>query len=143
MELQQILSLTRKCVDKYNLIDENDVIAVSCSGGKDSITLAIALNALKRFYPHHFDIKVISVDAGFKNVNFDVLKQYFNDLYIEFHIIKTDIASIVFDIRNETNPCSLCSKMRKGAINPYQDFGMQFEVGNHQVEVDSDSTLPF
>lgn len=119
MELQQILSLTRKCIDKYNLIADNDVIAVSCSGGKDSLTLAVALKALKRFYPHHFDVKVVSVDPGFKNINFDDLKRFFADLELEFHVIKTDIAEIVFETRKETNPCALCSKMRKGAINPY------------------------
>ena len=119
MELQQILSLTRKCIDKYKLIDENDSIAVSCSGGKDSLTLAVALNALKRFYPLHFDVKVVSVDPGFKNMDFDGLKAFFDKEGLEFHVIKTNIAEIVFDIRNESNPCALCSKMRKGAINPY------------------------
>ncbi len=119
MELQQILSLTRKCIDKYQLIDNNDVIAVSCSGGKDSLTLAVALNALKRFYPLHFDVKVVSVDPGFKNMDFNGLKAFFDKEGLEFHVIKTNIAEIVFDIRNESNPCALCSKMRKGAINPY------------------------
>ena len=119
MELQQILSLTRKCIDKFKLIENNDVIAVSCSGGKDSLTLAVALNALKRFYPLHFDIKVVSVDPGFKNMDFDGLEAFFDKENIEFHVIKTNIAEIVFDIRNESNPCALCSKMRKGAINPY------------------------
>lgn len=119
MELQQILSLTRKCVDKYNLIDDNDVIAISCSGGKDSLTLAVALNALKRFYPKHFELKAVSVDTGFKNTDFEALKVFFSDLNIEYHIIETNIAEIVFDIRKESNPCALCSKMRKGAINPY------------------------
>ncbi len=119
MELQQILSLTRKCIDKYNLIADNDVIAVSCSGGKDSLTLAVALKALKRFYPHHFDVKVVSVDPGFKNINFDDLKRFFDNIELVFHVIKTDIAEIVFETRKETNPCALCSKMRKGAINPY------------------------
>lgn len=119
MDLQQILSLTRKCVDKYNLIENNDNIAVSCSGGKDSLTLAIALKALKRFYPVKFNIKVVSVDPGFKNVNYDGLKRFFDDNDLEFHIINTNIAEIVFDIRKESNPCALCSKMRKGAINPY------------------------
>ena len=119
MDLQKILSLTRKCIDKYNLIENNDIIAISCSGGKDSLTLAVALNALKRFYPLHFDIKVVSIDLGFNNVNFDDLKRFFDSLNIEFHIIKTDIAEIVFKIRNESNPCALCSKMRKGAINPF------------------------
>ena len=119
MDLQKILSLTRKCIDKYNLIENNDIIAISCSGGKDSLTLAVALNALKRFYPLHFDIKVVSIDLGFNNVNFDDLKRFFDSLNIEFHIVKTDIAEIVFKIRNESNPCALCSKMRKGAINPF------------------------
>ena len=119
MNLQQVLSLTRKCIDKYKLIDNGDKIAISCSGGKDSITLAVALNALKRFYSHHFDIKVVSIDLGFKNVKYDDLERFFDTLDIEFHIVKTDIGEIVFKTRNETNPCSLCSKMRKGAINPY------------------------
>lgn len=119
MTLQKILSLTRKCVDKYNLINDGDTIAISCSGGKDSITLAVALNVLKRFYPKHFDIKAISIDLGFDNVKYDILEHFFNKLNIEFHILKTDIAEIVFKIRNESNPCSLCSKMRKGAINPF------------------------
>lgn len=119
MNLQQVLSLTRKCIDKYNLIVDGDVIAVSCSGGKDSITLAVALNALKRFYTHHFDIKVVSIDLGFNNVKYDDLERFFDELDIEFHIVKTDIGDIVFKIRNESNPCALCSKMRKGAINPY------------------------
>lgn len=119
MDLQQILSLTRKCVDKYNLIQDNDKIAVACSGGKDSITLAVALNALKRFYTHHFDICAVSIDLGFNNVNFDDLKHFFDTQGIDFHIVKTDIAQIVFKEREETNPCSLCSKMRKGALNPF------------------------
>ena len=119
MNLQQILSLTRKCIDKYNLIDNNDLIAVSCSGGKDSLALAVALNALKRFYPLDFDIKVVSVDPGFKNIKFDDLKRFFDKLGLEFYVITTDIAEIVFNIRKESNPCALCSKMRKGAINPF------------------------
>ncbi len=119
MNLQQILSLTRKCIDKYKLIDNGDKIAISCSGGKDSITLAVALNALKRFYPHHFDIVAVSIDLGFNNVKYDDLERFFDKLGIEFQRDRTDIAEIVFKTRNESNPCSLCSKMRKGAINPY------------------------
>ena len=66
MNLQQVLSLTRKCIDKYNLIEKDDIIAVSYSGGKDSLTLAVALNALKRFYPLDFDIKVVSLILALK-----------------------------------------------------------------------------
>lgn len=130
MTLQQILSLTRKCIDKYNLIENGDKIAVACSGGKDSITLAVALNALKRFYTRKFDIEVVSVDLGFNNVLYDDLESFFNKLYIPFHIIKTDIADIVFNERKESNPCSLCSKMRKGALNPYAK-----ELGCNKVAI--------
>lgn len=119
MTLQQLLSLTRKCVDKYNLIKSGDKIAVACSGGKDSISLGVALNALKRFYPVDFSLIVVSCDMGFKNVKFDDLEHFFTDLNIEFHILKTDIADIIFNERKESNPCSLCSKMRKGALYPY------------------------
>lgn len=128
MTLQQLLSLTRKCVDKYNLIESGDKIAVACSGGKDSISLGVALNALKRFYPVDFSLIVVSCDMGFKNVKFDDLERFFTDLKIEFHILKTDIANIIFNERKESNPCSLCSKMRKGALYPYLK-----ELGTNKV----------
>lgn len=119
MTLQKLLSLTRKCVDKYNLIENGDKIAVACSGGKDSISLGVVLNALKRFYSANFNLIVVSCDMGFKNVKFDDLERFFDNLGIEFHILKTDIADIIFNERKESNPCSLCSKMRKGALYPY------------------------
>lgn len=119
MDFQQIQSLTRKCIEKYGLIEENDHIAISVSGGKDSLTLSMALNALKRYFKPNFTITAIVCNMGFDNVNFDGLKRFYDDLGIELHIIDTEISDIVFDIRKESNPCSLCSKMRKGAINPY------------------------
>lgn len=119
MDIQQIQSLMRKCIEKYNLINENDKIAIASSGGKDSLTLSMALNALKRYFPLKFDLIAITIDLGFKNVNFDQMKRFYDNLGIELYIKKTEIADIVFDIRKEENPCSLCSKLRKGAINPY------------------------
>lgn len=117
MKLQQVLSYVRKAVDDYHMIEEGDKIAVGISGGKDSLTLLYALHGLKRFYPKSFDIQAVTVDLGFDNLNLDKIKELCNDLQVEYTIVKTDIAHIIFDQRGESNPCSLCAKMRKGALN--------------------------
>lgn len=117
MKLQQILCYVRKAIDDYQMIEENDKIAIGISGGKDSLTLLCALAALRRFYPKKFDIHAVTVDLGFKNLDLDAIKKFCKDLDVPYTIVKTDIAEIVFDIRKESNPCSLCSKMRKGALN--------------------------
>ena len=117
MELQRVLSLVRKALDDYEMINEGDRIAVGISGGKDSLTLLMALSHLKRFYPKHFELYAVTVDLGFNNLNLDRIKEFCKDLDVEYIIVKTDIAQIVFDERKESNPCSLCAKMRKGALN--------------------------
>lgn len=117
MKLQQVLSYVRKAADDYQMIAENDKIAVGISGGKDSLTLLYALNALKRFYPKHFDICAVTVDLGFENLNLSEIETLCAALGVEYNIIKTNIAEIVFETRKESNPCSLCAKMRKGALN--------------------------
>lgn len=119
MTLQKVMSLVRKAVDDYNMIEENDKIAIGISGGKDSLTLLCALNGLKRFYPKKFDIVAVTVDLGFKNINFDELKVFCSKLGVEYHIVTTDIYDIIFESRKEQNPCSLCAKMRKGALNDF------------------------
>ena len=117
MKLQQVLSVVRKAIDDYHMIEEGDKIAVGISGGKDSLTLLYALNGLKRFYPKKFDIIAITVDLGFKNLNLEKIQSLCDELQVEYIVQKTDIAKIIFDDRKETNPCSLCAKMRKGALN--------------------------
>lgn len=117
MKLQQVLSYVRRAIDDYHMIYEGDKIAVGISGGKDSLTLLYALNGLKRFYPKKFDIHAVTVDLGFKNLNLDKIKALCEELGVEYTIVKTDIAKIVFEDRKESNPCSLCAKMRKGALN--------------------------
>lgn len=120
MTLQQLLSPTRRAVDEYNMIEEGDKIAVGLSGGKDSVTLLYLLAGLKRFYPKKFELLAITVDMGFKQTD-EKEKQDMVDLCRElgvpYHVEKTDIAEIIFEARQETNPCSLCSKMRRGALN--------------------------
>lgn len=117
MKLQQVLSHVRRAVDDYSMIQEGDKIAVGISGGKDSLTLLCALASLRRFYPNHFEIHAITVDLGFGNFDLNAIKQLCKDLNVEYTIVKTEIAEIVFERRKETNPCSLCAKMRKGALN--------------------------
>ena len=117
MKLQQLLSLTRRGVDDYNMINEGDVIAVGISGGKDSLTLLYALNGLKRFYPKHFELKAITVDLGLGIQKLDEIAELCKSMDVEYHVVKTEIGDIIFSERKESNPCSLCAKMRKGALN--------------------------
>ena len=117
MTLQKLLSHTRKAVDTYQMIDEGDKIAVGISGGKDSLTLLYALAHLRRFYPKHFDIVAITVDLGFPGFDTTAVKTLCDELEVPYYVIKTEIYDIIFNIRKESNPCSLCAKMRKGALN--------------------------
>ena len=116
-ELQRILSFVRRAVDDYKMIAEGDKIAVGVSGGKDSLTLLAALAALRRFYPSRFDLVAVTVDMGFEGVNLSPIADFCRALDVPFLIEKTDIAKVIFDVRHETNPCSLCAKMRRGALH--------------------------
>ena len=117
MKLQQVFSYVRKAIDDYGMIEENDKIAVGISGGKDSLTLLYALQGLQHFYPKHFSIYAVTVDLGFQNLNLDEIENLCRLLNVEYQIVHTDIAKIIFEDRKESNPCSLCAKMRKGALN--------------------------
>lgn len=117
MKLQQLLSYVRKAIDDYQLIESGDKIAVGISGGKDSLALLHALAALRRFYPKSFELYAITIDLGFNNLILDKIIDMCKELAVPYEIVKTDIAQIIFEERKESNPCSLCAKMRKGALN--------------------------
>lgn len=117
MKLQRLYSLTRKAVDDFHMIEPGDRIAVGISGGKDSLTLLYALAGLRRFYPVPFEIIAVAVNIGYDEFDLTPVRKLAEELEVEFREIKTQIKDVVFDIRNESNPCSLCSKMRKGAFN--------------------------
>ncbi len=117
MKLQQLLSYTRKAVDEYQMIEDGDHIAVGISGGKDSLTLLYALHGLKRFYPKKFELSAITVNLGYEKFDVAPLKALCEELGVPYKVVDTDIAHILFEERKESNPCSLCAKMRKGALN--------------------------
>ena len=117
MTLQQVLSQVRRAADDYEMIQDGDKIAVGISGGKDSLTLLYALSTHRRFYPHPFELHAVTVDLGFENLNLGKIEALCKELDVPYTIVPTQIASIVFDQRKEKNPCALCAKMRKGALN--------------------------
>ena len=135
MTTQKMLSLMRKGIYKYKMIKDGDKIAVGVSGGKDSVTLLKLLAEYKRWSPEKFDLVAISVDLNFEknNADFTPIKELCDTLEVEYHVEKTEIGKIVFDVRKETNPCALCSKMRKGALNNLaKDLGCnKVALGHH------------
>lgn len=117
MKLQRLLSYVRRAVDDYHMIDEGDRIAIGVSGGKDSICLLIALKHLQRFYPKHFEIEAITVSLGLPGAKYDDIQALCDSIGVHYTVVETDIGKIIFEERKEKNPCSLCAKMRKGALN--------------------------
>lgn len=120
MTLQQLLSPFRRAIDEYGMIDEGDKIAIGLSGGKDSLLLVYLFSALRKFYPKKFDVIAITIDMGFKETDqskIEGLRRECEQNDMQFIVEKTQIGEILFDIRKETNPCSLCSKLRRGALN--------------------------
>lgn len=115
--MQKLLSYMRKSVEDYQMIKEGDRIAVGVSGGKDSLTVLVGLAHLKRFYPKKFDLCAITLDMGFDDVDFSKVQKLCDELDVPYYVEKTVIKQVVFDIRKEENPCSLCAKMRRGALN--------------------------
>lgn len=117
MTLQRLYSLTRQAIDTYGLIEDNDHIAVGISGGKDSLTLLYALHGLMQFYPKKFTLSAITVDLGFGQMDLSPVKELCERFSVPYTIVSTDIGKILFQTRQEANPCSLCAKLRKGALN--------------------------
>ena len=114
--MKRILGLMRKAIQKYNMIQPGDRIAVAVSGGKDSMVLLDAMNRLKCFYPLEFEIGAIYIDIGFESNAELPLRNYCDKNNIEFCVSKSSIKTIAFDIEKAKSPCSLCSRMRRAAL---------------------------
>lgn len=115
--LQQLMSYTRRAVERFSMIEEGDRIAVGVSGGKDSLALLCALHGLSRFYPKKFEIVPINLRMGFPNESDSVSRALCAELGLELKSFDSEIYSVVFEIRKEKHPCSLCANMRRGALH--------------------------
>lgn len=117
--MKRILSLCRAAVDKYYMIAEGDRIAVGVSGGKDSLVLLYALARLREFYPLHFEIVAVTLDYQFNGEcgNFSEIEALCETLNVEYIIKRTNLWEVIFETRQEKNPCSLCAKMRRGILH--------------------------
>ena len=115
--MQRMMGLVRRCADDYRMISPDDKIAVGVSGGKDSLTLLALLAAMREYYPRPYELTAITIDMGLEGMDFSPIAEYCESLGVPFHIVKTQIGPIIFDYRKEKNPCSMCAKMRRGALN--------------------------
>ena len=114
--LQKLTGLVRRCVDDYDMIRAGDKIAVGVSGGKDSLVLLVLLAQLKNYFNKPFELEAITIDMG-PGMDYSPVAKLCEELKVPYHIVETQIAPIIFDHRKEKNPCSMCSKMRRGALN--------------------------
>ena len=132
-EMKRMLSFVRRAVDDYSMIEDGDRIAVGISGGKDSLALLATLAELRRFYPKKFEIVAITVNMGFPDANFSAVDKLCRDIGVEYRVVDTEIAKIIFDVRRESNPCSLCAKMRRGSLHAAaQEMGCnKVALGHH------------
>ena len=114
--MKSIEGRVRKAIEQYNMIEDGDKIAIGLSGGKDSLVLLYLMANLKRYYPKKFDLVAITIDMFNGKSDFSKITEFCNKLGVEHKIIQTRIYDILFEVRKESNPCSLCSKMRRGAL---------------------------
>ncbi len=115
--LSDFTGTVRRAVDDYRMIQAGDRVAVGVSGGKDSMVLLLALDCLRKYYPEPFELEAVTIELGFEGMDFTPVRELCEKLDIPYTCVRTDIKEIVFDVRKEDNPCSLCAKMRRGALN--------------------------
>ena len=130
--MQKLIGLVRRCVQDYKMLSPNDRVGVGVSGGKDSLALLMFLAELRKYNDVPFTLEAITIDMGL-GMDFSGIEALCRQLDVPFHLIKTEIGPIIFDYRKEKNPCSMCSKMRRGALNQaLLDLGLnKLALGHH------------
>ena len=131
--MQHILSLVRRCVEDYDMIEAGETVAVGVSGGKDSVLTLAALARLRRFYPKKFEVAAVTIDAGAPGMDFSPIAQLCRELEVPYYVERVPIYEVVFEARQEKNPCSLCAKFRRGALSTkLNDLGIsKIALGHH------------
>lgn len=134
--MKRIVSCVRKAIEDYDMIQDGDKVAVGVSGGKDSLVLLGALASLSRYYPKKFEVVGLTLDMGYDS-DYSRIKEYCKSFGVEHIVKRTNIKEVIFDYRKEENPCSLCAKMRRGALN---DFAIEqgckrVALGHHNDDV--------
>ena len=131
--MQKLLSYVRRCVEDYDMISAGDRIAVGVSGGKDSLVLLAALAKMSEFYPLPFTVEAITLDLGLEGMDFGPVAEFCRSINVPYTVVKTEISHIIFNVRKEKNPCSMCAKMRRGALhNAILERGItKIALGHH------------
>ena len=134
--MKRIISCVRKALEEYDMIQEGDRVAVGISGGKDSLVLLGALASVSRYYPKKFSVVGLTLDMGY-DADYSKIKEYCNSFGVEHLVKKTNIKEVIFDYRQEQNPCSLCAKMRRGALNDFaiEEGCQRVALGHHNDDV--------
>ena len=135
--MEKIVSIIRKAVDEYDMIPENETVVVALSGGKDSMLLLKALQKLSQFHPKHFTVHAVFVDMGFKNVDLTYMKRFCKSIGVGLTVQLTNLADLVFEVRRESNPCSLCARMRRAILHDTaKSLGSRtIALGHHKDDV--------
>ena len=130
--MQKLIGLVRRCVEDYNMIAPGDKIGVGVSGGKDSLALLVFLAELRKYDPTAFYLEAITIDMGL-GMDYGPIASLCEKLEVPYTVVKTEIGPIIFDLRKEKNPCSMCAKMRRGALNQaILDRGLnKLALGHH------------
>ena len=130
--MQRLIGLVRRCVEDYHMIEEGDRIGVGVSGGKDSLALLVFLAELRRYNHKAFTLEAITIDMGL-GMDYSKIAKLCEELDVPFTLVKTEIGPVIFDYRKEKNPCSMCAKMRRGALNQtLLDRGLnKLALGHH------------
>lgn len=140
-EMQKLLSRVRAAVEKYGMIEDGDRIAVGVSGGKDSLALICALSELRTFFPKRFELTALTLDMGFDlsqtvsapHNGHGEVRELCRRLNVDYVVKRSEIAKIIFDVRKESNPCSLCARMRRGSlVDAAKEIGCnKLALGHH------------
>lgn len=130
--MQKLIGLVRRCIEDYKMIEAGDRIAVGVSGGKDSLALLVFLAELRKYHCQPFEVEAITIDLGM-GMDYSGIQKLCEELNVPFTLVKTEIGPVIFEHRKESNPCSLCAKMRRGALNQaLLDRGLnKLALGHH------------